>query len=278
MKCSKCKYISLDHNESCPKCKKDLTEIRAKMDLPSYCPIIPTQTNFQDQGTAGSIKIEQTGDFESEENMDIQFTDSQDFESSFDSSAKVEEEETDLDFVLATDTNELTLDFDEFSIDDDSNAADKESEQETISAGSLEDELNLSFADDTNDITMNFDEISDDDSGLNDPQSEMETIAAESLEDELNLSFADDTSDMTKDFDETASDDDGKTTMDFEDLVDDDSDDVQSVADSIELTEKEVKDITLEFEDSIALEDEDKTSPELEVLDLDLDISDNNSA
>jgi len=278
MKCSKCKYISFDHNENCPKCKKALTEIRAKMNLPSYCPIIPTQTNFQDQGTAGSIKIEQRGDFESEENMDIQFTDNQDFESSFDSSAKVEEEETDLDFVLATDTDELTLDFDEFSIDDDSNAAGKEPEQETISAGSLEDELNLSFADDTSESTLDFDEISDDDSDSDDSQSEMETIAAGSLEDELNLSFAEDTSDMTLDFDETASDDDGKSTMDFENLLDEDSDDVQSVADSIELTEKEVKDITLDFEDSISVEDEDKASPELEVLDLDLDISDDNSA
>jgi hypothetical protein len=275
MRCSKCKYISFDHNENCPKCKKDLTEIRAKMNLPSYCPILPTQTNFQDQGTAGSIKIEQTGDFESEENMDIQFTDSQDFESSFDSSAKVEEEESDLDFELATDTDELTLDFDEFSLDDDSDAADMEPEQETISAGSLEDELNLSFADDTSDITMNFDEISDDDSDLDDSQSEMETIAADTLEDELNLSFADDTSDMTMDFDETASDDGGKTTMDFEEHIDEDSDSVQSIADSIELTEKEVSEITMDFEDSISADDE---AQKLEVLDLDLDISDDNSA
>jgi hypothetical protein len=271
MKCSKCKYISFDHNENCPKCKKDLTEIRAQMNLPSYCPILPTQTNFQDQGTAGSIKIEQTGEFESEENMDIQFTDSQDFESSFDSSAKVEEEESDLDFELATDTDELTLDFDEFSLDDDIDAADMKPEQETISSGSLEDELNLSFSDDTSESTLDFDEISDDDSDLDDSQSEMETIAADTLEDELNLSFADDTSDMTMDFDETASDDDGKSTMDFEDLINEDSNDVQSIADSIELTEKEVKDITLDFEDSIS--GEDNAPQKLEVLDLVLDIS-----
>lgn len=278
MKCSKCKYISFDHNENCPKCKKDLSEIRAKMNLPSYCPIIPTQSNFQDQGTAGSIKFEQKGDFESEENMDIQFTDSQDFESSFDSSGKIEGEESDLDFDLATDTDELTLDFDEFSVDDDSNAADVEPEQETISAGSLEDELTLSFSDDTSESTLDFDEISDDDSDLDDSQSEMETIAAGSLEDDLNLSFAEDTADMTMDFDEIASDDDGKSTMDFEDLINEDSDDVQSVTDSIELTEKEVSDITLEFEDSISMEDEDKAPSKLEVLDLDLDISDDNSA
>jgi hypothetical protein len=144
--------------------------MRAKMNLPSYCPIIPTQTTFQDQGTAGSIKFEQTGDFESEENMDIQFTDNQDFESSFDSSAMDTEEELGLDFDLATDTDDLTLDFDEFSINDDSGAADMEPEQETISAGSLEDELNLSFADDTSESTLDFDEISDGDFDLDDSQ------------------------------------------------------------------------------------------------------------
>ena len=136
------------------------------MNLPSYCPIIPFHTNHQDQGTEGSIKIEQTGEFKAEESMDVQFTDSQDFESSFDAAINDEEDETDLDFALATDTDELTLDFDEFSIDD-SETPDMESVQETITAGDLEDELNLSFAEDTADISLDFDEISsDEDSGL----------------------------------------------------------------------------------------------------------------
>jgi hypothetical protein len=125
---------------------------------------MPARTNTQDQGTEGSIKIEQTGEFTSEENMDVQFTDSQDFESSFDAAINDEGDELDLDFDLATDTDELTLDFDEFSIDD-SDTPDSELEQETITAGDLEDELNLSFADDTDDITSDFEEASADDDG-----------------------------------------------------------------------------------------------------------------
>jgi hypothetical protein len=231
MKCPKCKYTSFDHNENCPKCTRDLTEIREKMNLPSYCPLIPTHTNFQDQGTEGSIKIEQTGDFTPEENMDMQFTDTEDFETSFDAPVKDGEEESDLDFALATDTNDLTLDFDEFSVDDSDGA-------------------------------------------------DMETIVADSLEEELDMSFADEASESTMDLDEIASDDAGQSTMDFEDLANEDSENVQQKTDSIESTEKEVSEITLDFEDSLTVEDEEegKTTPKPEVLDLDLDLSDDNSA
>lgn len=36
MKCPKCGYISFDHNETCPKCRKDITSERDKMKLPTY--------------------------------------------------------------------------------------------------------------------------------------------------------------------------------------------------------------------------------------------------
>ena len=207
MKCSKCNYISFDHNENCPKCKKDLTEIRAKMNLPSFCPIMPAHTNFQDQGTEGSIKIEQTGEFTSEENMDVQFADSQDFESSFDAAINDGGDESDLDFALATDTDELTLDFDEFSIDD-SDTPDNELGQETITAGDLEDELNLSFADDTDDIMSDFDEVSPDDDGkstldavdFSTDDTDIVQSAVESVED-----VEEEPSDITLDFEEPIS-------------------------------------------------------------------------
>ena len=38
MKCPKCRYISFDYNEVCPKCNKDLASERKKMNLPSYRP------------------------------------------------------------------------------------------------------------------------------------------------------------------------------------------------------------------------------------------------
>ena len=41
MKCQKCRYISFDYNEVCPKCNKDLTSERKKMNLPDYKPNPP---------------------------------------------------------------------------------------------------------------------------------------------------------------------------------------------------------------------------------------------
>ena len=50
--------------------------------------------------------------------------------------------------------------------------------------------------------------------------------------------------------------------------------------DSLELAEKEVDKITHDFEDSISSDEKqkDKASPELDVLDLDLDLSNDNSS
>jgi hypothetical protein len=41
MKCPKCRYISFDYNEVCPKCNKDLASERKKMNLPDYRPNSP---------------------------------------------------------------------------------------------------------------------------------------------------------------------------------------------------------------------------------------------
>jgi hypothetical protein len=41
MKCPKCRYISFDYNEVCPKCNKDLASERKKMNFPDYKPNPP---------------------------------------------------------------------------------------------------------------------------------------------------------------------------------------------------------------------------------------------
>jgi len=41
MKCPKCRYVSFDYNEVCPKCNKDLTSERKKMNLPGIKPNPP---------------------------------------------------------------------------------------------------------------------------------------------------------------------------------------------------------------------------------------------
>ena len=41
MKCPKCRYISFDYNEVCPRCNKELASERKKMNLPDYKPSPP---------------------------------------------------------------------------------------------------------------------------------------------------------------------------------------------------------------------------------------------
>jgi hypothetical protein len=36
MKCPKCGYTSFDHNDTCPKCKKNISDTRAKLNLPNF--------------------------------------------------------------------------------------------------------------------------------------------------------------------------------------------------------------------------------------------------
>ncbi len=40
MKCPKCGYVSFDHNQACPKCKKDISEERNKLKLPDFEPSV----------------------------------------------------------------------------------------------------------------------------------------------------------------------------------------------------------------------------------------------
>lgn len=41
MKCPKCGYVSFDHNQACPKCKKDISAERNKLNLPDFEPSVP---------------------------------------------------------------------------------------------------------------------------------------------------------------------------------------------------------------------------------------------
>jgi len=41
MKCPKCGYVSFDYNQTCPKCNKDISEERSRLNLPEYAPTFP---------------------------------------------------------------------------------------------------------------------------------------------------------------------------------------------------------------------------------------------
>lgn len=42
MRCPKCNYISFDYNPVCPKCHKDLQEVRSRLNLPDFEPAPPS--------------------------------------------------------------------------------------------------------------------------------------------------------------------------------------------------------------------------------------------
>ncbi|MCP4726307.1 MAG: hypothetical protein GY863_14785 [bacterium] len=277
MKCPKCNHISFDHNEKCPKCKRDLSEVRAKLGFPSYCPLLPTQSGVQKVPSEGSITIEQKSDIKSETTTNTPFADPQDFEGSFGADSTQDDGESDFDFSLAEDSDDLTLDFNDFSSDD-SDDGSSPNDLESEIAGSFEEELDLSF-DETGDTNMDFNDFSSEESSA-----EQETIVAGSLEDDLNLSF-DDTNETTMDFDGFSSDNTDESTLDFEELSAEDpeestldfdeiaADDLEKT--SIEIAEQDVDDLRLNFEDSISTDEPDKKdSSELEVMDLDLELDD----
>lgn len=39
MKCPKCGYISFDFNDTCPKCNRDLSEVKGRLHIPSFKPV-----------------------------------------------------------------------------------------------------------------------------------------------------------------------------------------------------------------------------------------------
>jgi hypothetical protein len=41
MKCPKCGYISFDYNQACPKCKKDVSTVQEKLNIPDFKPDPP---------------------------------------------------------------------------------------------------------------------------------------------------------------------------------------------------------------------------------------------
>jgi hypothetical protein len=70
MKCPKCGYISFDYNQACPKCNKDLTAERERMNLPAYIPKPPSLLSSltgEDEESTMDLKVESTGGMEAVE-------------------------------------------------------------------------------------------------------------------------------------------------------------------------------------------------------------------
>jgi hypothetical protein len=97
MKCPKCGYISFDYNEVCPRCKKNIAEVRDQMNLPSFKPVPPSMLGglTGDENDSGvDVEVQEsedtsggglnlglsTEDSQAIEAMEQTFKDSQDFE------------------------------------------------------------------------------------------------------------------------------------------------------------------------------------------------------
>jgi hypothetical protein len=118
MKCPKCGYISFDYNHTCPKCNKNISPEREKMNLPDYRPNPPfllgtlldgtRTTGPQPEGGTGAYSsgVGETSfsadDSEAIEAIDEAFEDSQDMDIQLTSSPDIELEDTIEPIDLAT--------------------------------------------------------------------------------------------------------------------------------------------------------------------------------
>jgi hypothetical protein len=111
MKCPKCGYISFDYNQVCPKCNRDITGEREKMNLPSFKPNPPSlptgltgepnepSMGLDIQGQEETAVLEQEMGITPEDSQAIKameeaFNDSQELEIQLEPAAKEETEES----------------------------------------------------------------------------------------------------------------------------------------------------------------------------------------
>lgn len=110
MKCPKCGYISFDYNHTCPKCNKNISSEREKMNLPSYKPSPPSLLGSLLDGSkkaaqakasdSGSISFADSGtsfspdDSEAIEAIGEAFEDSQELEIKFGTTSDMTLEDT----------------------------------------------------------------------------------------------------------------------------------------------------------------------------------------
>jgi hypothetical protein len=131
MKCPKCGYISFDHNEFCPKCNKNISVIRDKMNMPSYKASPPSMLGaltgeandsgvdikVQSSGETASVLDQESGlsleDSQTIEAMEKTFRESQEFEIELETTLDEGKEESPED-----DADELDLDLEDLPIED----------------------------------------------------------------------------------------------------------------------------------------------------------------
>ena len=255
MKCPKCSFISFDFNQSCPKCKKDLSGVKEMMHLPSFRPVV-----FDLPGVAGLSQEKGHGNhahgsrLDMEETMEVRFSDGVASHSRHDSALTQRIDESEIDFSLEDESDDMTLDFDEPSITDSIPASTQK--KEIIAAkDSIEAGLDLAFEDETDGLSLDMDGLSFDDSETNVPVGHAETALEKSLEERLKLSF-DEEDDSSGDNDLILKDYEANKTQ-IKAAVS-----VDAIEKDLELSFEDVKDdMDLGSDDFVIDSSEDETTP-----------------
>ena len=158
MRCPKCGYISFDYNQVCPKCNKDISAEREKMNLPSYKPNPPSISGGAAKGAGGSAAAEQEAGFRPEETIELKFSSSQDLDTQSESAT---EESVDL-LGLSPQTIEqegtISFDLDDLPVPEESAEG-----LDASASADEEEEVNLSLDLEDLDLDLNLEEPDDND-------------------------------------------------------------------------------------------------------------------
>lgn len=157
MKCPKCGYISFDHNQTCPKCKKDISAEQKKLNLPDFRPsppsllealtgetIIQTSAAMFDEGQNLNIDLSLESSGELEQTEGISFPQDLPDQEALEDEDEIQFDLSSDDFDLEEEDNGLFLEPDEIVFGESESSAllEKEDEEDDMSLhlGDIEDE------------------------------------------------------------------------------------------------------------------------------------------
>ena len=160
MKCPKCGYVSFDHNQVCPKCKKDVSTEQKKLNLPDYRPSPPSLLGAL---TGETVIQTSAAMFDEGQNLNVDL--------SLENGAELEEAEGPISLPDLQDPEALTaedeIQFDLSSDDLDLEETDDELflEPDEIVLGESESSTLLESEDEDDDISLHLGDIADEKSG-----------------------------------------------------------------------------------------------------------------
>ncbi|SPD76097.1 hypothetical protein PITCH_A830005 [uncultured Desulfobacterium sp.] len=274
MKCPKCSFISFDFNQSCPKCKKDLSELRAKLNTPSFRPAIFDVAGSAAMSDESTLETGPKGNrLDMEEKMEIKISDGAASKSRQKAAPaqpiSIDEEE--IDFSLEDESDDLTFDFDEPSA---SNTIPTPAPKKEISIteDSIEAGLDLAFKDDGDELSIDIEGLSLEEPNTKPPEVKVDFSLPKSVEEKLDLSF-DDEEDASGEIDPILKDANAKETP-IESAVSSDS-----IEKELELSFDDEEEMDLDSDDFVIDSPDDEisnTNNKAEAVAFDLDIKDSN--